>query len=283
MKLSDAQNQRITAYLREVDAALGEHPDGERHEFVARLRASVQRSLEGTGNPVIVDEDIDRILKRLGTPDRQAARLARKYQQPEPEPAPQEIPADAVWLGVCQRLAGKVDLSPRLLRTLLVILGLLLPLTPFLLVGYMVAYLILRNESDADIPGPDLPKLLRRTGLLLAGCLALHIAAVFLVGLCDRLVWRLTEQTVTLEGGWGWLGHNRGALLFWTLLFTLAPAALSAFPVTPKWSETLFKTAQAVVATFAFLLCFGLGCHIAGTLLELADLIQISTELPSIL
>lgn len=269
MQLTPKQRDHINRYMRDVAACLGDMPDAERQEVVGRLRRRIERELSQYGDTSLRDGDVEAVLKNCGLPAAQASAL-RGRAHPAPDGRPSAT--DRVWLGVCGGLARRVQLDANILRFIVVLLGLIPFLLPFLLLAYVGAYLVLYYTSETtDLPPIHYGRLTRTVLTTFLVALALFAGSEFVLELAHRLLWRFLERTVSLESRWDWLELNGNALFFWVLVALMPLAAISALPVSEAWAGTLKKMVHAALALYAIALCFGIACFLAGIAMDIAQ------------
>jgi hypothetical protein len=79
---------------------------------------------------------------------------------------------------------------------------------------------------------------------------------------------QMIEQPLEYSAQWGWLPDWRGYFLFWALMYCLPVRAVAALPVTANWDATLRKTADAGMALYAVVLCFGVASALTGAIVR---------------
>lgn len=282
MRLTEKQRQRINRYLREVHDRLAGFEEPEREKALRQLKDRIQRELLQYGRKEIHDADIETVLAQCGSPSEQAAGLTGRPVAHSSVAAP--AASDRVWLGVCGTLGARWDLEPRVLRILMVVLGFVPFLLPFVLIAYIGAYLYLYFETPAPSGASPLDVRAVVTSVLktFGIALALFIGSKVLLEIVARLAFRLFEQSARLDPRWTWLDTHGNAVFFWAVTTLLPLSALSALPVPSAWAGTLRKATLAGLALYAVLLCLGLAYFLTGTLLLAADHVARTTGLLSL-
>ena len=269
MKLNQKQRQRINRYLRDVLQLLEDIPEAKRREMHAQLRARLERELMQFGDGPLSDETIERVLQTCGTPAAQAASLKGEAA---PAPVQEAMAGSRVWLGLCGALADRLGVDPYVIRTMMVLLGLLPPLLPLLLIGYVGIYLVLYYTSEAtNLPPIHLLPLAKQVATVVAIAVALFFGFEFALELTRRLVWRFLEINVVPGREWGWLPLHSATLFLWSAAVSAPLATMSCLPVSKGWDGTLKKISQAVVALYALVLCFGFASYLVGIVLLIAE------------
>ncbi len=269
MRLTKEQHQRVSEYLSAVDASLDEMPASDRNQALTDTRSRILRDLQRRGGDTISDADVDAALEELGPPAGRAHRLMAA--RPKTTDSFLVWP-DRVWLGVCAGLARFFDTPPTVVRIVAIVIGLVcLPLLPFLLVAYILAFFAAYYLEHA----PGLPPL--RFGLLLkSGFRALLIGTALFAGaklfmfFVLHVYQRFMGRALFLEGDWGWLLLHGKPLFIWTVLFCVPVALLSALPVRKAWARTLKKVSDAGLASYALALCLGIACLLVGIAVKIS-------------
>ncbi len=269
MKLSETQRQRINDYLQEVHAQLsGVDPD-VRSRTIQDLKSRIQKELLRFENRVIDDTDIETVLQKFGPP----AAVVSAASEANPVNTHGAVTSnERVWLGVCDTLAKKADLPVKWIRVGWVLLSLLPPLTPFLLIIYVGAYLYL-HFTDSHGPHDEISvaPILQFSALIFGEIFALYVFGVFLLEFIARVTFKLAGKSPALTPRWAWLELEGASWFFWTLLLLIPLSILAKLPVPSAWETTLRKVVYAGVALYAVLVCFGVASYLAGTLFFLAE------------
>jgi phage shock protein PspC (stress-responsive transcriptional regulator) len=267
MKLTHSQNRRVQRYVREVGRQLGALSDEARERQLALLRERIDERLRALHEAEPDDEQVETVLQRCGAPETVAKRLVKQAR----DDAEQPRGTDRVWLGVCLAASRQFGFEVRYVRVGAVLLGLVLPLLPFVLLAYLGCYAVLHYAGELPEAKPvDWWGFAKVVGGVFAGILALHLLGILALEGVQRLVFRFLQTQPQLPGEWAWLAWRGGSLFLWAMLITLPLAALSALPVPPLWRGTLRKVAYATVALYAVALCFGVACYLVGTAVALA-------------
>lgn len=267
MRLSKEQNQRVLEYLSEVDALLDEMPAPDRKQVLTDVRTRILRDLRKRGDDTVDDADIDAAFEKLGSPASQVRRLTAGRAETK---APFLVWPDRMWLGVCAGLARFFDTSPTAVRALAIAVGLVLPLLPFLLMVYLLAFFgAYYLDHEAGLPR------LRYGALVKSGFRTLAIGTALFAGTKLFLFFvlhvyeRFMGRNLFLEGDWGWLLLHGKPLFIWTVLFCVPVALLSALPVQKAWAGTLKKVSDAGLALYALALCLGIAYLLVGIAVKL--------------
>ena len=265
LKLTENQERRITRYLRDAGEALGTVPQAEREAVLTRLNARIERELSRFAG-AMDDADLERILNHFGDPAQTASQSAITTQ-----PSVNTFVSwhNRVWLGVCAGLARYFNVDAIIVRVIVVLLAVFPPLTPVILVAYLVVYFWdYYSEGKRVLDPVDPLHVAKAVAVALGVALALHIGAYFLIVFIGHVYQAIMAQPLLLDPGWNWLAEGAGSWLFWVLVIGLPLAALSALPVPKAWAGTLRKVVQAGLALYAALLCFGVACLLVGVILR---------------
>ena len=274
MRLTQEQDQRVAHYLNEVRTRLGEVPEQHAHECLARLKAHIGRRLREFGSEAISDHDLATLLRNLGTPEQQAARIsdARRGDGRHGDDYGFLAWHDRVWLGVCGGLAQQLGMEPSWMRFLAVFLGLVPPVLPLLLIVYLAAYLVVCfSPQGQSLPRPSRWALARSIGGAIAVIVTLSVGAGMLLVLFRHAYAQLAGRTLIVEGGMGWLFVYKRPMLFWMLLTFTPLSAIAALPVSPDWASTLRKLVHAGIAAYAMALSFGIACVLVAIILGVVN------------
>jgi phage shock protein PspC (stress-responsive transcriptional regulator) len=266
MALTKDQQHQMVRYVKAVGDHLGDLSPERRAQAMASLDKRLQHDLGRVGGDD--PEGVVKVLRRYGTPSAQAARLLGEGRR-----APNmflEWP-DRVWLGVCGGLARKMSVEPGPIRLVFILLGLVPPLTPLLLLGYLITYFAVYFSADHDLPRIR-PARLAKAVLTTAGIIAaLHIGARLLLLLVTRAYHQFLGEELSLYGRWGGLLTHGDTWFIWAVLILIPLSILYALPVREAWSGTLKKIVQAGLALYAVALCYGIACVLVGVALAIVD------------
>ena len=270
MRLTQEQDQRIAQYINAVRAHLGEAPEARANEFLTRLKAHIGRRLREFGGEAISDHDLATLLRNLGTPAQQAARIAGDTRRTDYHGF--LAWNGRVWLGVCGGLADQLGMEPSWMRLLAVLLGLVPPVLPLLLIAYLATYLAAYySPQGRGLPRPNAWALARSIAAAIAVILTLAAGTAMLLVLFRHAYAQLAGRTLIVQGGLGWIFVYNRAMAFW-MLFTFTPlAAIAALPVAPDWAGTLKKLVQAGIAIYAMALSFGIACVLVAIILGVVN------------
>jgi len=268
MELTEQQRRHIDSYLAKVADFLGDVREETRKDALARLRRRITRELRQTTVGAPTDEDVAAVLSACGSPPQQAAALLGREA---PRSDTYLSPRNQVWLGVCAALAEYLRVSPRLVRGVMVAFGLVA--SPVVLTLYLAAYFVLYFSAPRT---KDVPKIrpwpvAKTVTVMFLILLALHEGVyVVLWGITIGYA-RLAQEPLVLEMRWRWIETYRSEYFFFALATILPLAMLSALPVTKGWDATLRKMAQAGVALYALVLCYGMGRFLTGLVIKVSD------------
>lgn len=264
MGLTQRQERLVTLYVREAEKGLGRAPEPVRARLESRLREEVERKLAERGEQAYGEEVVSGILEEMGDPVALGASLAKKPGLPMGLTLSVD---DCRWLGVCGGLARHFKLDVRLLRGGAVLAGLLLG--PFAVVAYLCVYLELYfTGARGDAPSIKVWPLVKHGLGAVAGLAAIHVAQHLAIwgGGYGFTRWTQKAPPTTLAR-WDWLLHNEGSVLFWAALCALPLAVLAGLPLANRWSDTVNRMMQAVLALYAVGVFGGVGAYYAGLIM----------------
>lgn len=272
MSVYEEDKTKITQYLTEVGAHLRDVKTADRRALLSELNARIHANVKGrapaNGQDVTVVEEV---LDDLGSPARQAAELRDLSAETGPD-ATILVWGDRVWLGVCAGIAQRIGIDANFVRLVLVVLGFVPPLLPFLITAYLGFYAVVYSAS----PKGALPRLRyfpivrRAVAVVLAGA-GLYGGAHILLLFLSRLSKQALGTGLLIDGKYNWLLTSNKPMFFWVMAYVLPVAIMSAMPVKSSWAGTLEKVAKATLALYAMVICVGLAYMIAGLLIEGAD------------
>lgn len=276
MQLTQKQESLIAQYLRDVRRRLDSSlPESTREQQVRQLQARIYQNLENTRRTVFTDEDILGVLRQMGQSRSAAVEAAPRQASPSTpaSPAPRAARRRAVttekpiWLGVCAYNAERFGIEPGILRAVTVLLGLVTG--PVAVLGYLAAFAEFYLASDeADRPPIDYLLLARRTGLPFLALILLRWGGGKAKTLLAYGHEQLLKEPLPPLGKWDWYQHYDGMLFFLALISVVPLAALSGLPLANAWSHSLKRLAQAIVALYGAVLCFGLASLLVGVILD---------------
>lgn len=265
MRLTQKQEALITRYLRDVLALLDEKlPDAARERGMTRLQARIKHELLGLAKDPIADADVQAMLNRLGDPARQAAAI--NPQRPTTETL---TPAkdDRIWLGVCGGIADYLDVSPRVVRGLALLLG--VSTGPLSIFVYLVVYTWLYwAAAPGEAPRIRKALVLWRALSTFLIALALHAGSTYSVRLIYFAHTQYLKRAIPELGDWGWLQVRAGELFFWSVAICVPLAVLSALPLANAWDYSLKRIVQALLALYGIVLSFGIASILVGLILD---------------
>ncbi len=267
----EEKKTKITNYLREVGAHLKDvDTDGRRvllTELNARIQADVKGRASSNGQDVTVVEEV---LGDFGSPASQAAQLLD--ESAEADGATILSWENRVWLGVCAGVAQRIGIEPNFVRLVLVVLGFVPPLLPFLMTAYLGFYAVVYVSS----PKGALPRLrvfpiVRRTIAAALAGVGLYAGAYVLLLVLSRMSKQILGTGLLIDGKWNWLLTQNQPMLFWVMVYVMPVAVMSAMPVKSSWAGTLEKVVKATLALYAMIICVGLAYMVTGLLVNGAD------------
>lgn len=256
MQLTQKQEALIARRLREMGAELdaGLAP-AARQERLREMQLGIYRELEGLKRPALSDEDVVAVLRRRARADARAE-----------APAPATIPG-AVWLGVCAHNAARFGVDPWMVRAAAFVLGLLVGPLAFLcyLGGYAEWYISTPAKSRPSI---DWLAVARRSAGPIVALVLLRWGGGKAESLISYGYERIAGGPVPPLGAWAWLQFYEGAAFYLIFLTVLPMGVMSGLPLANAWGYSLKRLAQALVALYGVLVCFGLASILAGTILD---------------
>lgn len=280
MHLTPQQESLISQHLRDAARQLDARaPAAAREHRLRELQTRIYRELEGLNRGRLSDEDVRAVLRRAGgAPTPEAASGANKpggAQRTSPStgprnPLPAEPALEPVWLGVCAFNADRISLEPWIVRTTAVVFGLLTG--PIAILCYLAAYVEYYFAMDPR----DRPR-------IAYSVLALRSVAPFLVlvllrwgaGRLEALIGyaheRLVQAPLPPLGDWDWLPYYESTFFYLAFLSVIPLGILSGLPMANAWGHSLKRLAQAIVALYGVLLCFGLASILVGVILDRVD------------
>lgn len=262
MALTEKQQQRISRYLRDVNEHLDGVDETIRSQAERKVRRRIDEELKRYGDAVVKDDAVESVLSSLGSPARQAS-----IHRPGPAVAAAWAPVkeDRRWLGVCGGIANELQIEPRVVRGLVLLLGLFT--MPFLLWVYIGAYAVMgfalqQGAARERIQPGSLLKAIWPPALI---TLLIHLGVVYFIRGLD---WGLTNfagfSVQIIESRWAWYADGAFGTFVWALMFVLPLAALSALPVRPDWQPTFRKLSHAAVAVYSVYAAYGVGSLLTG-------------------
>lgn len=256
MQLTQRQEALIARRLREMGAELdsGLAP-AARQERLREIQLGIYRELERLQRPALSDEDVLSVLRR---PPRGDVRVGAS--------APGPI-SGAVWLGVCAHNAARFGAEPWMARAAAFALGLLVgPLALFCyLAGYAEWYF---NTPTKARPAIDWLAVARRSAGPIVALVLLRWGGGKAESLISYGYERIAGGPVPPLGSWAWLQFYEGAAFYLVFLSVLPLGVLSGLPLANAWGHSLKRLAQALVALYGVLVCFGLASILAGVILD---------------
>ena len=275
MKLTEKQEARVERFLREsvpVAASASERP-----RMLSSLKESLRLELARHDTPAIDDADLEAVLERCAV--RAAATRAPMFTPPVAVPS-----NGAVWLGVCAAAAGRFDTHPLIVRIVLVALALIPPLTPIVLLAYVIAFFVMYYATTLyDIPRPDPMRVLRNVGFPASLAIALHVVAMAALFFVAFFYARGTGMELELDGRWTWLEQSAGTYLFWVLIVTASLAAIGGLTANLPWEKTLLKMSHAILALYALLLAYGVASVIVAAIITVSENLAVTGEIETML
>jgi len=268
MHLTQKQESLISQYLRDASRRLdASMPDNLRERNLRQLQSRIYRELEELRTSAVSDEDVLDILQRASTAGRPAPPQKKVEPEAKRDVPPRDEASKPIWLGVCVYNAERFGLEPWMLRIGAVLLGLITG--PLALICYVAAfgeYYLAQNEEER-------PKL-AYGGLALRAVAPLATLFVLRWGagkVEDLIAWgynRLVKPPLPDLEAWGWLQHYEPTYFYLACLSVIPLGILSGLPLANAWGASLKRLAQAVVALYGVLLCFGLASVIVGIILD---------------
>lgn len=271
MRLTDQQERLIARYLREIDEHMADVPERSRERALKTAREEIRKAIPSHKGAVPDDAHVETALETVGPAARHAHRLIEGLRN---APATEERRR---WLGVCAAISDQTGFSPFFVRSGAVVMGLLTG--PLALIVYIGAYLVLHFSDLTDTPPIEKWTLAKYVLSVIVGALVLRYVAWGLVVLIEYGYRLLLQEPLRLSGLWNVLEHKDGGWFFWTLFCLVPLAILAGLPVPPQWRTTLRKLFEAGLALYALVLCFGVGCALAGAILQATKHIQDPTTI----
>jgi len=263
---SQREQEQIRRYVASVGSRLADLPPKLRERALARLEDQVTHQVKQAGaKDGDGDGAVQRVLDSLGSAAKRASSIRSELASVGKMSL--GLPSRR-WLGVCSALASRWGVSPWLIRTPFLILGLLSG--PFALIVYLAIYFEIhfvgRCAGNPAIDGWMLAKRVAShtfaaVGFYAVGWGGMKIALVAFL--------RFTKYISIDLGGWQWLVNDGTELLGVVLVLVLPVSVLSALPVAGGWDRTFRKLSQAFLAVYALVVAFGTACFVAGLLVRL--------------
>lgn len=266
MSLQEEHQSKITRYLRDVGSHLRDlEPEGRQH-MLSELHARIQDDIVGGSGNGHTEPDVDRVLSKYGSAAAQAARLRGKKVVDSPALLDWE---ERVWLGVCAGVANRIGIDANFIRLVLVVLGFIPPLMPFLITGYLCFYLaVYYSAPRGTYERIRLYPVLRRSIAIALGVTGIYGGAFILLVFLSRLSKQALGAGLLLGGQWNWLVAQNTPIYVWVMIYMMPVAIVSALPVRRTWASTLEKVVKAILALYAMLICIGLAFVITGLVLS---------------
>ena len=274
MQLTQKQESLISQHLRDVarrlDAGLS---DQARERSLRQVQSRIYGELEALRNPAISDSDVLAALQRNGAREAQPAAPAPRQAdragtaRATAKPDPHESASRPVWLGVCAYNAERFGLEPWMPRLGAVLLGLVTgPLALLCYVGAFAEYYLSLDEADRPpiAPGP----LALRALAPLAVLVALRWGAGKVEALIAYGHEQLVKAPLPAAGDWAWLEYYGPTYFYLAVLSVVPLGILSGLPMANAWGHSLKRLAQAIVALYGVMLCFGLASVIVGVIID---------------
>ena len=272
MSVHEENKTKITNFLKEVGAHLRDVDTDNRRILLTDLNARIQADVRGrtpaNGQDVTVVEEV---LGDYGSP----AKIAKQLRDEAAESGSSDTILaweDRVWLGVCAGIADRIGIDANFIRLVLVVLGFIPPLLPFLATAYLGFYTFVYVSS----PKGALPRLktfpiVRRTVAVALAAIGIYGGAYALLALLSRLSKQVLGVGLFNGGQYNWLLTQNDPMFFWVMAYVLPIAIMSAMPVKSSWAGTLEKVVKAALALYAMVICVGLAFMITGLLIIGAD------------
>lgn len=273
MHLTQKQESLISQHLRDASRRLDANlPDQARERSLRQLQSRIYRELEGLRRTAISDGDVVAVLQRSGDaiamPSETMAPAGRRPSAPAPSPAQsRDAVAKPIWLGVCLHNAERFGLEPWMARLAAVLLGLVTgPIAILCYVGGYVAWYIEQDPADRPAIAPG------RIALGVLAPAAVLVALRWGAGKAEALIAfgheQLVKAPLTPAGEWNWLQYYEPTFFYLAFLSVLPLGALSGLPLANAWGHSLKRVAQAIVALYGVMLCFGLASVIVGVIID---------------
>ena len=151
-----------------------------------------------------------------------------------------------------------------MVRTGLVLAGLVTG--PFALIAYLCVYFELYfTEARGDAPRIEPWPVAKHVLGAVAGLVLLCVAerGALWVGAYGFMRWTGKIAPSGLKP-WDWIQRNDGMLLFWATVCALPLGILAGLPLANRWSESVCRVMQAVLALYAVAIFGGVGAYYAG-------------------
>jgi len=269
MRLTDQQERLIARYLREIDEHMSDLPERSRERALKTAREEILKAMPSHENAVPDDAHVEMALETVGPASRHAHRLIESLHNAPPAEETRR------WLGVCAAISEQTGISPFFIRAGAVLLGLVTG--PLALVVYIGAYLILHFSDRTDAPPIEKWTLTKYVLGIILGALLLRYVAWGFVALIEYGYGLLLQEPLRLSGLWNMLEYKEAGWFFWALFCLIPVAVLAGLPVPSQWRNTLRKLFEAGLALYALVLCFGVGCALAGAIMQASKHMQNGT------
>ena len=287
MKLTQPQQTAITRYLRGIAMYMDDSfPVAVRRQELNDFHRKIHQSLEATANGGSVqNEHVKALLTRLGPAEKRGPTLLSGTRT---KPATRKAPAaqrgaartrptqrkspsteqeeQRVWLGVCHRLAERMEVEVWYIRTLAIILGITGPLAVVLYLG-LYAEIYFRAE-DKTRPSIVRSKIVKRFATTFGVAFALYFGTHYGSRLIYFVNAELLRRPQPILEPWGWIEDKLGALFLVTILFLLPLSILSTMPLANAWGQSLKRVIQAGLALYCLVLSFGIASLVVGIILS---------------
>lgn len=267
MRLTQKQEWLIDRHLNEVARALeGDTEPKIIDRAVARVRGRIEGCLRGEGDGVLSDETVHEAIRKTGAPAvvaREILAAAKAEAARGPESSPNRR-----WLGVCFWAADRFGMPASAVRLMVLMIGLVT--APLALLVYAGVWFWLSSTGALPAAGRLRPlRLLWRLTATLLVAVGIYLGAKYAFKALAFAMVTWAKRPVPETGQWGWYLNEQGSLLFWALFLSLPVALLSALPMAGGWDRTLRRAAQALLALYAVVICFGLASVVAGIILQI--------------
>jgi len=272
MSKREENKTKITNYLKEVGAHLRDVDTDDRRvlltELNARIHADVKGRVPANDQDVTVVEEV---LGDYGSPLNQAEKLRDESAESGNDGSILSWD-DRVWLGVCSGVAQRIGIDANFIRLVLVVLGFIPPLLPFLITAYFGFYAVVYVASPKGaLPRLRIFPIVRRTVITAIAGTGLYGGAYVLLLVMSRLSLQILGTGLLIGGQWNWLLTQNKPMFFWVMVYVMPVAVMSAMPVKSSWAGTLDKVVKAALALYAMIICVGLAYMITGLLVDGAD------------
>ncbi len=272
MSEHEEKKTKIANYLREVSAHLQDVDTDGRRVLLTELNARIQADVKGrapvNGQDVTVVEEV---LIDYGSPAYQAAQL--RDESAETGNGGTALDWEhRVWLGVCAGIAQRIGIDANFIRLVLVVLGFVPPLLPFLMTAYLGFYAVVYAASPKGaLPRLRIFPIVRRTIAAALAGVGLYGGAYVLLLVLSRLSKQILGTGLLIDGKWNWLLTQNQPMFFWVMVYVMPVAVMSAMPVRSTWASTLEKVVKAALALYAMIICIGLAYMVTGLVVNGAD------------